>query len=259
MWDADQYLKFEGERSRPFFDLLAQVRCEQPRTIVDLGCGPGHLTRFASDRWPQARVLGIDSSENMLAQARPLTVAGRLEFELADVQTWSPPEPFDLILSNAALQWVRRHDRLLPRIAGMVAPGGTLAVQLPDFFHMPAHAAIDAVAAEPRWAGRLAAAGVPRDSVQPLTWYVHELIALGFSVNAWETTFYHVLRGEHPVLEWFKGSALRPFLQLLKQEAAEEFLSAVGRRLLAEYPANNGTTLLPFPRLFFVATRDYIA
>src|SRR5436190_24149609 len=124
MWDAQQYLKFEGERSRPFFDLLAQVRAEQPRTIVDLGCGTGHLTRAAAERWPAARVLGVDNSENMLAQARPLAIAGRLEFERADVETWSPPPPLDLILSNAALQWVRHHDKLLPKLAGMLAPDG---------------------------------------------------------------------------------------------------------------------------------------
>jgi trans-aconitate 2-methyltransferase len=255
MWDADQYLKFADERSRPFFDLLAQVRCEQPATIVDLGCGPGNLTRSAADRWPKARVLGIDNSESMLAQAQPRAIPGRLAFELADVETWSPSQPVELIVSNAALQWVRHHALLLPRIAGMLAPGGTLAVQLPDFFHMPAHAAIDAVAAEPRWAARVASAGVPRDSVQPLSWYIQRLLELGFKVNAWQTTYYHVLRGENPVLEWFKGSALRPFLQLLNAADAEEFLRDVGDRLLAEYPAKNGVTLLPFPRLFFVGMR----
>lgn len=255
MWDADQYLKFADERSRPFFDLLAQVPAEQPRTIVDLGCGPGHLTLAAAEHWPQARVLGIDNSENMLAQARPLAIAGRLEFELADVETWSPPQLFDLILSNAALQWVRHHDRLLPKLAGMLTPGGTLAVQLPDFFHMPAHQAIDAVSAEPRWAAKLSAAGVPRDSVQPIGWYVRELLRLGFTVNAWQTTFVHVLRGENPALEWFKGTALRPFLSLLDAVESHDFLAAVGRRMLDAYPVQNGITLLPFPRLFFVATR----
>jgi len=255
MWDADQYLKFADERSRPFFDLLEQVRCQRPATIVDLGCGPGNLTRAAADRWPAARVLGMDNSTNMLAQAKPLAIPSRLEFELADVESWSPPQPVDLILSNAALQWVRHHERLLPRVAAMLAPGGTLAVQLPDFFHMPAHAAIDAVAAEPRWAARVASAGVPRDSVQPLSWYIQRLIELGFKVNAWQTTYYHVLRGENPVLEWFKGSALRPFLQLLDEAAAKEFLSEVGVKLRAEYPAKNSVTLLPFPRLFFVGTR----
>ncbi|HZN32659.1 MAG TPA: methyltransferase domain-containing protein [Pirellulaceae bacterium] len=255
MWDADQYLKFADERSRPFFDLLAQVRHEQPKLVVDLGCGPGHLTRAAADRWPRGLFIGVDNSANMLAQARPLTVAGHLEFELADIESWTPPQPVDVILSNAALQWVRHHDLLLPRLAGMLAPGGTLAVQVPDFFHMPAHAAIDAAASEPEWADKLREAGVPRDSVQPLDWYVHRLIELGFAVNAWQTTYYHVLRGENAVLEWFKGSALRPFLALLDDESAAEFLGEVNRRLKAAYPITNGVTLLPFVRLFFVATR----
>ncbi len=255
MWDADQYLKFQDERSRPFFDLLAQVRTGTPRTIVDLGCGPGHLSHTLSERWPQARVLGIDNSASMLQQAQPLSVAGRMEFELADIAEWSPREPIDLIVSNAALQWVRHHDRLLPRLAGMLAPGGTLAVQVPDFFHMPAHAAIDAVAAEPGWAGALREVGVPRDSVQPIEWYVHALIELGFEVNAWQTTYIHVLRGKDAVLEWFKGSALRPFLAALDAKLAAEFLGEVRWRLDAAYPEKNGVTLLPFPRLLFVATR----
>jgi trans-aconitate 2-methyltransferase len=259
MWDADQYLKFSDERSRPFFDLLAQVRCEQPASIVDLGCGTGHLTRVAADRWPQARVLGVDNSANMLAQTQPLSIRGRLEFELADIEAWSPPQPVDLILSNAALQWVRHHERLLPRLAGMLTPGGTLAVQLPDFFHMPAHAEIDATAAQPKWAARLQDAGVPRDSVQPIAWYVHQLLELGFAVNAWQTTYMHVLRGENPVLEWFKGTALRPFLAQLDAAASLEFLAEVGRRLQGAYPPKNGVTLLPFPRLFFVATREGVA
>jgi trans-aconitate 2-methyltransferase len=255
MWDADQYLKFADERSRPFFDLLAQVRVEQPTLVVDLGCGPGHLTRAAADRWPEARVLGIDHSANMLDQAQPLAVPGHLEFELADIEAWTPPEPVDLILSNAALQWVRHHDRLLPRLCRMLAPGGTLAVQVPDFFHMPAHAAIDAVAAEPEWAARLREAGVPRDSVQPIAWYVQRLIELGFVVNSWQTTYVHVLRGENAVLEWFKGSALRPFLALLDAPSTARFLGEVNRRLKAAYPMENGVTLLPFPRLFLVAMR----
>jgi trans-aconitate 2-methyltransferase len=255
MWDANQYLKFADERSRPFFDLLAQVRCEAPRTIVDLGCGPGHLTHALSERWPEARVLGIDNSASMLQQARPLAIPGRLEFELADIALWSPRDPVDLIVSNAALQWVRHHDRLLPGLAGMLATGGTLAVQVPDFFHMPAHAAIDAAAAEPRFAGALSALGVPRDSVQPIEWYVHTLVELGLEVNAWQATYIHVLRGEDAVLEWFKGSALRPFLTALDAGLADEFLAEVRWRLDAAYPVKNAVTLLPFPRLLFVATR----
>src|SRR5262249_23682134 len=147
--------------------------------------------------------------------AYPLAIPGRLSFIEADIATWSPAQPLDLVVSNAALQWVPDHARLLPQIATMLAPGGTLAVQLPDFFHMPAHAAIDEVAAQPRWAAKFQGVGVPRDSVQPLDWYVHTLLNLGFDVNAWQTTFVHVLRGENPVLEWFKGSALRPFLERL--------------------------------------------
>jgi trans-aconitate 2-methyltransferase len=179
-----------------------------------------------------------------------------LEFEQAEIDHWSPREPVDLIVSNAALQWVRGHNRLLPRLARMLAPSGTLAVQVPDFVHMPAAAAIDAAAAEPSFAGALSALGVPRDSVQPIEWYVHELLELGFEVNAWQTTYIHVLRGKDAVLEWFKGSALRPLLAALDAQSTADFLAEVRWRLNAAYPVKNGVTLLPFPRLLFVATRS---
>jgi trans-aconitate 2-methyltransferase len=255
VWDANQYLKFADECSRPFFDLLAQVRRQQSGFIVDFGCGTGHLTRMLAERWPTSRVLGIDNSASMLEQARPLSISGRLDFCQANIADWSPDRPIDLIVSNAALQWVAGHDHLIPRLAAMLTRGGTLAVQIPDFFHMPAHAAIDDVAAQPRWKTTLADAGVPRDSVMPIGSYVERLLALGLEVNAWQTTYIHVLRGENPVLEWFKGTALRPFFALLEPEAAQRFLSDVGRRLQTAYPPTGNMTLLAFPRLFFVATR----
>jgi trans-aconitate 2-methyltransferase len=255
VWDADQYLKFADERSRPFFDLLAQVSGDRAGEVADLGCGPGHLTRAVAERWPSARVIGIDNSAAMLKQAYPLAMPGRLSFLEADIAAWLPDRPLDLLLSNAALQWVPDHARLLPRLAGLLAPGGTLAVQLPDFFHMPAHAVIDEVAAQRNWAAKLQGAGVPRDSVQPIAWYVHQLLDLGFAVNAWQTTYVHVLRGENPVLEWFRGSALRPFLELLDAASTKDFLGEVGSKLKATYPPVGDVTLLPFPRIFFVATR----
>ncbi len=254
MWDAQQYLKYSDERSRPFFDLLARVRRERADSIADLGCGPGNLTRTLAERWPTARLLGVDNSLEMLQQARPRAIPGRLDFVQADIASWSPEKAVDLIFSNAALQWVSGHEALLPRLAGMLAPDGTLAVQMPYHFQNPAHLVIEETKADPRWRPALEGVGLHQKSVLPLVWYVERLHDLGFTVDAWQTTYVHVLSGENPVLEWFKGSALRPLLSRLAPEARVEFLHELGARLRAAYPARGGITLLPFPRLFFVAT-----
>jgi trans-aconitate 2-methyltransferase len=253
MWDASQYLKFADERSRPFFDLLAQVRRDKASTIVDLGCGTGSLTRTLLDRWPDARIVGVDNSSEMLDKAQPLAIPGRLDFVLADIAGWSK-EPLDLIVSNAAFHWVVDHDGLLARLTGMLAPGGTLAVQIPARFDTPSQHAIEETSADPRWASLLAGVGLHRESVQPIEWYVRRLHDLGFTVDAWQTTYVHVLSGDDPVLEWLKGTGLRPLLARLGPQAGE-FLLALGERLRAAYPAERGVTLFPFPRLFFVATR----
>jgi trans-aconitate 2-methyltransferase len=255
MWDAGQYLKFADERGRPFFDLLARVRRDTVNGIVDLGCGPGNLTRTLSERWPAARVGGVDSSAEMLQQAAAGTIPGRLEFVHADIATWQTDRAVDLIVSNAAWQWVADHENLLKRYAGMLTPGGTLAVQMPYHFECPAHRAIDETKADPRWRADLQGIGLQPDSVHALPWYIDRLHDLGFTVDAWQTTYIHVLRGPEPVLEWFKGSALRPLLQRLAPSAANEFLQTLGARLAQAYPPRDGVTLLPFPRVFFVATR----
>jgi trans-aconitate 2-methyltransferase len=190
----------------------------------------------------------------MLQQARPLAIPGRFEFTRADIAAWSPQRPLDVIVSNAAFQWVGDHPALLNRLAQSLAPGGTLAVQMPYHFQHPAHAAIEETKADPRWREALHGVGLHRDAVRPLVWYVERLHDLGFAVDAWETTYIHVLKGENPVLEWYKGTALRPLLSRLGPESGDEFLHALGSRLKAAYPAHAGVTLLPFPRLFFVAT-----
>jgi trans-aconitate 2-methyltransferase len=254
MWDAGQYLKFSEERSRPFADLLSQVRKEEVRFIADLGCGTGSLTRTLAERWPSARVVGVDSSPEMLAQAMPLVVPGKLEFVQADLAHWSPGEPVDLLVSNAALQWVSDHDAVLSRLAGVLTPSGTLAVQMPNRFQTPTQTAIEETAADPRWASSLKGVGLHRESVLPISSYVHCLHDLGFRVNAWETTYIHVLSGEDPVLEWLKGTGLRPLLGRLGPEERNEFLRALGSRLKADYPPRGNITLFPMPRLFFVAS-----
>ena len=255
MWDAAQYAKFSQERSRPFADLLARVHREKAGVIVDLGCGTGQLTRTLAERWPDAVVTGVDSSPQMLEKARPLEIPGRLDFVLADVASWSADRPLDLMVSNAALHWVGDHAGLLSRLAGMLAPGGTLAVQMPDRFHTPAQLAIEETVADPRWRSRLEGVGLHRESVAPLLWYVSRLHELAFRVDAWQTTYVHVLTGKSPIVEWLGGTGLRPLLERLGPHEADEFREALSARLDVAYPPEGNVTLFPFPRLFFVATR----
>lgn len=253
MWDAGRYLNYSKERSRPFYDLLARVNLDTAASIADLGCGPGHLTRVLADRWPHARIIGVDSSPEMLTKARQVSVPDRLAFVQADLASWPAPGPLDLIVSNAALQWVGDHERLLARLAGMLAPAGVLAVQVPAHFDDPAYQAIAETATRPRWDAVLRGVGLRQDSVLPLPRYVQCLHDIGLAVDAWQTTYIHVLTGDNPVLEWFRGSALTPLLARLDTADRATFLGEVGEQLRAAYPPRAGVTLFPFTRLFFVA------
>jgi trans-aconitate 2-methyltransferase len=254
MWDPGQYARFARERARPFHDLLAQVTLTEVKNAADLGCGSGELTRTVAERWRGAYVVGVDNSPEMLARAGSHSLPGRLRFEHGDLASWRSPVPLDLLVSNAALQWVGEHDRILAGWAAMLAPGGVLAVQIPYRFWSRTQAALDAAVQDPRWRDRLRGVGLSRDSVRPLRWYVHRLQDLGLDVNAWKTTYYHLLTGENPVLEWFKGTALRPLLAALKPEEVPAFLHKAGVRLREAHPPRNGITALPFTRLFLVGT-----
>jgi trans-aconitate 2-methyltransferase len=254
-WDPDQYARFSGERARPFFDLLARVRKERLHAAADLGCGPGELTRALAERWPEAEVVGVDSSPEMLARAEQWSLPGRLSWQRADVRWWRSDRPLDLIISNATLQWVEGHDTLLPALAGMLAPGGVLAVQMPHNLEQPSHRTLAEVAGRPRWREKLEGVGLREGVVRSLPWYGALLRGLGLEVDAWETTYLHILAGEDAVLEWLKGTALRPALGRLSPEEAGDFLAEVGAGLRAAYPKTGAETFFPFPRLFFVATR----
>lgn len=258
MWNPQQYLQFQTERDRPFFDLLAQVAGEPPQ-VADLGCGTGHLTAALSRRWPEAEVVGIDSSAEMLERARQHASA-RLSFVQADLQGWQPERPLDLLISNAALQWVDDHTALIPQLAGLVAPGGSFAFQVPGNFGAPSHTLLAEVLARPRWAGQLSE---PRDkavldSFGPAE-YTDLLAPLGYVVNAWESTYLHLLpsppQGGSAVLEWVKGTALRPVLSRLGAPDAADFLAEYGAELTKAYPARSYGTPFEFRRIFVVATR----
>ncbi len=256
MWDAGQYLRFGGERARPFFDLVAQVGAASPGYVADLGCGPGNLTAALARRWPGATVVGVDNSPEMIAAARG--AAGddppNLEFALGDVWDWRPEGPVDVLVCNAVLQWVPGHDELLVRWAGLLAPGGWLAFQLPDNFDQPSHALVRDMAASPRWRGLLAGVRLNRQAGDPAD-YVALLTRPGFTVDAWETSYLHVLPGENPVLEWTKGTTLRPVLAALDAEQAAAFVGEYGERVAAEYQPRSFGTIFPFRRVFAVVHR----
>jgi trans-aconitate 2-methyltransferase len=251
-WNPDLYFAYADERLRPALDLVARVPLEAPARVYDLGCGGGNVTRALARRWPGAAVVGIDASPAMLARAR--ADAPDLAFALGDLAVWAPPEPADLIFSNAAFHWLPDHGALLARLANGLAPGGVLAFQVPRNFAEPSHATIYETAADGPWATRLAGRLPPRRPVEEPAWYHRELAALGLAVDLWETVYWHVLAGPDPVLDWTRATWLRPVLDLLDDGERPAFLAAHAARLRAAYPAEaDGRTLFPFRRLFVVA------
>jgi trans-aconitate 2-methyltransferase len=254
MWDPAQYRRFGDERARPFFELVGRVGAEHPRFVADLGCGPGELTATLADRWPGARVVGVDSSAAMIEAAREGRSPGRLSFELGDVAEWEPDAPADVLVANAVLQWLPRPLDVLARWAGLLAAGGWLAVQAPGNFDQPGHAIMRELAASPRWRPLLGDVVLNRQADDPAV-YLDRLAAAGCRVDAWETTYLHVLPGGNPVLEWYKGTGLRPVLDALDPGLAEEFTAQYGARVSAAYPARPYGTVLPFRRVFVVAQR----
>jgi len=254
-WDPGQYERYADERSRPFFDLAGRVRPDRPGRVVDLGCGTGALTATLAARWPDAQVEGVDSSPEMIAEAAPREIAGRLRFAVGDVRGWRPAAPVDVLISNAVLQWVPEHVALLPTWVGALSHGGWLAFQVPGNDRSPSHVLLDEVRASPRWRDALAgAASGPR--VREPEEYVALLAGRGCQVDAWETTYLHVLQGPDPVLEWVKGTALRPVLSALAGAERDAFLSEYAARLREAYPAQPFGTVLPCRRLFVVARKN---
>ena len=251
-WDPDRYLTYADERGRPFVELVTRVGAESPTSVVDLGCGPGNLTALLVERWPDAHVAGLDSSAEMIAKARETTPA--VTFDVADLRDWvtSEAEPVDVLVSNATLQWVPGHLDLLPALVGRVAPGGWLAFQVPGNFGEPSHTIRTELAAEAAYRAHTAGVAVP-SSHDPVV-YLRSLQDLGCQVDAWETTYLHVLQGEDPVFTWVSGTGARPTLQALPDDLRPAFEEAFKRRLRAAYPPGvDGEVVLPFRRIFVVA------
>jgi len=261
-WDPRQYDRYAAERARPFADLLARIAPErEPRTVVDLGCGPGTLTATLAERWPRAAVTGVDSSPEMIARAASLvpSAGGRLAFVEADLRDWTPPGPVDVVVSNAALQWVPGHLDLLPRLVATLAPGGVLALGVPGNFEAPSHRLLHQVREEEPWRDAVGDAVAPHlagaaGSADAAT-YLSVLATAGCRVDAWETTYLHVLDGDDPVLEWLRGTGARPTLAALPDGDRPGFERRLAALLREAYPRREHGTVLPFRRVFAVAVR----
>jgi trans-aconitate 2-methyltransferase len=249
MWDPAVYRRFGAERSRPFFDLVGRIGAEAPRAVADLGCGPGELTRTLAGRWPGARVTGIDSSPEMIAKAA--AEPGPVEFRLGDIAAWRPDPDTDVVVTNAALQWVPGHQEMLARWARELPSGAWLAMQVPGNFDSPGHRAVRELAPEP------VRSDLRADPVLDAQGYAELLIAAGASVDAWETTYLHLLPAdgpEHPVLRWMEGTALRPVRAALDDAAWAAFRAELAERIIADHPVRHGLAAFPFRRIFVVAS-----
>lgn len=252
-WDPKTYLKFGAERTRPAAELLARIDCDAPRRVADLGCGPGNSTALLVARWPDAQVDGIDNSPEMLVEARKSEIPAR--FIDADVSSWSPDGAYDVIYSNATLQWVPNHEKLLPRLMSFVARGGWFAFQVPRNYAEPCHTLIHDVAESGPWSARLARIRDISGVREPAEYFsIFEPHAS--RIDIWETNYLQVLEGEDAVFCWMSGTGLRPFADALEGAEREAFLNEYKSRLREAYPMRaNGKTLYPFQRLFAVARR----
>ncbi|HEX3860868.1 MAG TPA: trans-aconitate 2-methyltransferase [Stellaceae bacterium] len=251
-WDASQYLRFANERTQSALDLVARLPLEKPRQIIDLGCGPGNSTVLLRQRWPDADVAGLDTSFDMIETARRDHPG--IAFVQGDLTSWAPAEPFDLVFSNAALQWVGDHRTLVPRLVDAVAPGGALAVQMPRNHDFATHALMRQVAADGPWRDRMVGARDP-SPVEAPEFYYDCLSAKGCRVTLWETNYIQVMDDVQAIITWLRGTGLRPFLARLAAGEEPVFLERYAALLAEAFPARaDGKVLLPYPRLFFIAS-----
>ncbi len=250
-WDPAQYLKFAGPRLRPALDLLQRIDLEAPGTVYDLGAGAGNVTRLIAARWPDARIVGVDSSSEMLAKAA--AELPQIDWQQADLGTWRPARPADLIYSNAALHWLDDHKTLFTGLFRGLAPKGVLAVQIPRNFGARSHTLITETALDGPWRARLEPLLRPSPTEMP-EFYYDLLSPLAGSLDMWETEYLQVLEGENPVKEWTKGTWLSPLLAALEEPERSRFEATYAERVLAAYPRRgDGKTLFPFRRLFMIA------
>jgi trans-aconitate 2-methyltransferase len=251
-WNPDAYMKFGSERTRPSVDLVGRIGLAEPASIVDIGCGPGNSTQVLRDRWPKARIIGLDNSPQMIEKAR--TTYPKEEWVLADAATWSSEAKFDLVFSNATLQWIPDHGTLVGRFFDQVSKGGALAVQVPANSGSPLHRALLGVSRSPEWREATAGCG-ELITYRDADFYYDRLSALSGRVDIWETTYFHVMESRRDLVEWYASTGLRPYLEKL---AGDPERAAFKKQILEEcesgYPLRrDGRVLFPFKRLFFIA------
>jgi len=253
-WNSELYLKFEGERTRAARDLVARIPHCETRRVFDLGCGPGNSTELLARSFPGAEIVGIDTSDNMLAVARRRVPAAT--FEKEDIAHWEPAAPADLIFTNATLHFLGDHRSVIERLIGSLRPGGRLAIQMPDNTHEPSHAAMRMVAADGPWADRLVPVAKSLTVIGQPEEYYDLFSPVCREIDIWKTVYIHPIDGPQGVVEWFEGSGLRPFLDLLDPDETADFLSRYRERLAQAYHRQpNGKVLLRYPRLFIVLTK----
>ena len=251
-WNSDQYLRFKNERTQPSIDLAAKVRIENPADVIDIGCGPGNSTKVLRERWPNARIIGLDSSSEMIERAK--TDFPEQEWLLADASKLEPDQTYDIVFSNAVLQWIPGHDYLIPRLVIIVKPGGALAVQVPANYESPLHKALLIVSEREKWSGFTSGCWKLLHYYN-VEYYYNLLYPIASSgLDIWETTYYHVLSSHAALIEWYRGTGLRPFLERLPgDEYRKEFMNEILDECRQAYAIQrDGNILFPFKRIFFV-------
>ena len=254
MWDPEQYQRYSDERSRAFHDLVDRIRVRGPHLVYDLGCGPGTMTASLSRRWPSAQVIGVDNDPTMLATAAE-HADDRVSFQHGDLASFLPPPETDIVVSNAAFQWIDGHAEVLEQLAARIPDHGCLAIQVPGNFSAPSHTVIRDLLAEPFWAQRLPGLQLPANPVLDAAAYGELFARQGLTVDTWETTYNQILDGADPVLEWVRGSILLPVMDRLAPALQTELLDALRPRLAAAYPRSDAGIVFPFRRIFAIGHR----
>lgn len=253
-WDAAQYLKFEAERTQPAADLTARLQLENPKKILDIGCGPGNSTRLLKDKYPSADVFGIDKSPEMIEAAKKSHPDINFQIKDAEAELKETGGGFDVVFSNAAIQWIPNHEKLIPEMMALVNTGGILGVQIPMTDEAPMYEIVQSLLKQPEWENEFASPRIFYNS--PQNQYYEILSKLSDKFSIWETIYFHLMPANENILEWYRGTGIRPYLEQLTPEKAERFEKQILEELKKRYPKqSDGTIIMRFPRLFFTAEK----